>query len=188
MATCCQWGAVVPLEITAQHAAGGQARAAGVVVVLLRLRVRTHDGCRGRAHQPCEIPLLSVHHPRLHEHSRRCHHEYDGRRHSPSDGCWILERRCLPSPGAHLERKVYCSTLLRYNQLRNNRAIAPENKRGISREIIWTKHMEEAVTLSWRYLAECHLFTPSQAIVMCLEQGLDFPLLQHVARKKYFYL
>ena len=34
--------------------------------------------------------------------------------------------------------------VLRYNQLRNNRATAPENKRGISGETSWTKHMEEA--------------------------------------------
>ena len=33
---------------------------------------------------------------------------------------------------------------LRYNQLRNNRAIAPENRRGMSRETSWTKDMEEA--------------------------------------------
>ena len=33
---------------------------------------------------------------------------------------------------------------LRYNRLRNNRDIAPENRSGISRETSWTKHMEEA--------------------------------------------
>ena len=36
------------------------------------------------------------------------------------------------------------SLLLRYNQQRNNRAIAPENKRGISREQAGQKHTEEA--------------------------------------------
>ena len=31
-----------------------------------------------------------------------------------------------------------------YNQLRKSRAIAPEDKRDISRETSWAKHMEEA--------------------------------------------
>ena len=31
-----------------------------------------------------------------------------------------------------------------FNQLRNNRDIAPENRSGISRETSWKKHMEEA--------------------------------------------
>ena len=34
--------------------------------------------------------------------------------------------------------------LLCYNQLRNKRAISPENKRGISRETSWKQHKEEA--------------------------------------------